>query len=146
MLIFSNIDGDISLLNVHWRVDCKTVVFFSKSVKKSVKRGVRVSFSLVPDILFDCQCVVEYPRIRTVLQSNWGVAMIKLCLWSKKSAIWWVFGPQTAGPPAVFLCGPYFVLWREWQGSHNNSQKTTKLMNSNQKHRNTSKVSLLYLF
>ena len=23
-----------------------------------------------------------------------------------------------------FLCCLYFVLWREWQGSHNNSQKT----------------------
>ena len=27
---------------VYNKVDCKTVVFFSKSVKKSVKRGVRV--------------------------------------------------------------------------------------------------------
>ena len=39
-------------------IDCKTVgFFFSKLVKKSVKRGVRVLlsvFSLVPDLLFDC--------------------------------------------------------------------------------------------
>ena len=55
--------------------------FFSKSVKKSVKRGVRVLrarspgavslsvFSLVPDLLFDCSRVLEYAKIRTVLQS-----------------------------------------------------------------------------
>ena len=77
-------------------VDCKTVrFFFSKSVKKSVKRGVTVLrapqtpvvrvrreknfwrlspvslsvFSLVPDLLFDCSPVLEYAKIRTVLQS-----------------------------------------------------------------------------
>ena len=46
--------------------------FFSTSVKKSVKRGVSpVSlsvFSLVPDLLFDCSRVLEYAKIRTVLQ------------------------------------------------------------------------------
>ena len=45
--------------------------FFSKSAKKSVKRGVRVVcsvFSLVPDLLFDCLRVLEYVKIRTVLQ------------------------------------------------------------------------------
>ena len=73
--------------------------FFSKSVKKSVKRGVRVLrarsarasharracearekkrlspvslsvFSLVPDLLFDCSRVLECAKIRTVLRSN----------------------------------------------------------------------------
>ena len=55
--------------------------FFSKSVKKSVKRGVRASharlspvslsvFSFVPDLLFDCSRVLEYAKIRTVLQSS----------------------------------------------------------------------------
>ena len=68
-------------------------MFFSKSVKKSVKRAVRVLrakrasgrvrqekknvspqvslsvFSLVPDLLFDCLHVLEYAKIRTVLQS-----------------------------------------------------------------------------
>ena len=45
-----------------------------------------------------------------------GAAMVEVCLWSKKSAIRWVFGPQTAfeqtksGQPAVFLCCLYFVL------------------------------------
>ena len=34
-------------------------VFFSKSVKKSVKRGVRVYFSLVPVLLYDCSRVLE---------------------------------------------------------------------------------------
>ena len=80
-------------------LDCKTVgFFFSKSVKKSVKRGVRVLrarsarashalraceargkkrlspvslsvFSLVPDLLFDCSRALEYAKIRTVLPS-----------------------------------------------------------------------------
>ena len=68
-------------------------VFFSKTVKKSVKRGVRVLrsrgvrglkceakgnlspvslsvVSLVPDLLFDCSRVLEYAKIRTVLQSR----------------------------------------------------------------------------
>ena len=70
--------------------------FFSKSLKKSVKRGVRVLrawsarasyarserkkrlspvslsvFSLVPDLLFDCSRVLEYAKIRTVLQSKY---------------------------------------------------------------------------
>jgi len=77
--------------------------FLSKSVKKSVKHGVRVlrarsvrasqarigrvrrekknlflasisslalGFSLVPDLLFDCLHVLEYAKIRTVLQSR----------------------------------------------------------------------------
>ena len=68
-------------------------MFFSKSVKKSVKRAVRVLrakrasgrvrqeiknvspqvslsvLSLVPDLLFDCSHVLEYAKIRTVLQS-----------------------------------------------------------------------------
>ena len=64
--------------------------FFSKSVKKSVKCGVRVLrtrsarvsharrayvpvslsvFSLVPDLLFNCSRVLEDAKIRTVLQS-----------------------------------------------------------------------------
>ena len=67
-------------------LDCKTVsFFFSKSVKKSVKRGVRVFtrakhaslspvslsvFSLVPDLLFYCSRVLEYAKIQTVLQST----------------------------------------------------------------------------
>ena len=82
-----------------------------------------------------------------------GTAMIEVCLWSKKSTIRWVFKPQAAfkwtrsGWPAVFLCCLYFVLWREGQGSNNNSQK--KRVNRwihAKKHKNTSKVSLLYSF
>ena len=65
------------------------MVFFSKSVKKSVKGDVRVLrarsarashprlspvslsvFGLVPDLLFDCSHVLEYAKIRTVLQSR----------------------------------------------------------------------------
>ena len=78
----------------------KQSAFFSKSVKKSVKRGVRVLsarasharrvckarekkpyfqrlspvslsvFSLVPDLLFDCSRILEYAKIRTALQST----------------------------------------------------------------------------
>ena len=51
----------------------KQSVFFSKSVKKSVKRAVRVSlsvFSLVQDLLFDYSRVLEYEKIWTVLQSK----------------------------------------------------------------------------
>ena len=52
--------------------------FFLKSVKKLVMRGVRVlrgrsaraSHTRVPDLLFDCSRVLEYPKIRTVLQSK----------------------------------------------------------------------------
>ena len=65
-------------------------VFFAKSVKKSVKRAVRVLrtrsaqashsrnvspqvslsvFNLVPDLLFDFSRVLEYAKIRIVLQS-----------------------------------------------------------------------------
>ena len=66
--------------------------FFSKSVKKSVKRGVRVLrarssrasharracefpvslsvFSLVPDLLSDCSRVLEHATVRTVLQTT----------------------------------------------------------------------------
>ena len=62
----------------------KQSVFSSKSVKKSVKRGVRVLcartarasvFSLVPHLLFDCSLVLEYAKIRTVLQSNFDQAI-----------------------------------------------------------------------
>ena len=84
------------ILTVGHAVDCKTDGF-SKSVKKSVKRGVRVLrarsarasharargktlnrlspvslsvFSLVPDLLFDSSRELEYPKIRSVLQSS----------------------------------------------------------------------------
>ena len=63
-----------------WRLGlfqtAKQSVFSSKSVKKSVKRGVRVLrartarekklFSLVPHLLFDCSRVLEYAKKRTV--------------------------------------------------------------------------------
>ena len=99
-----------------------------------------------------------------------GAAMIEVCLWSKKSASRWVFLPTSSpgtrlfsgckplsrlrvdkvrtGLLAVFLCCLYFVLWRKWQESNNDSPKK-KWLNRwihTKKHRNTSKVSLLYLF
>ena len=52
-------------------VDCKTVVFSSKSVKNSVKRGVRVLSARRVRASHDCSRVLEYAKIRkkTVLQS-----------------------------------------------------------------------------
>ena len=67
-------------------VDCKTVGFFlkiskeiDKAWRKSLTRAKRASltrfspvslsvFSLVPDLLFDCSRVLEYAKMRTVLQ------------------------------------------------------------------------------
>ena len=46
------------------RTDCKTVGFFAKSIKKSVKRS-----------LFDCSRVLEYAKIRTVLQSTFSQSL-----------------------------------------------------------------------
>ena len=72
-------------------IDCKTVCFFlkisreiGKVWRKSLTRAKRASltgrvrrlspvslsvFSLVLDLLFDCSRVLEYAKIRTVLQS-----------------------------------------------------------------------------
>ena len=73
-------------------IDCKTVGFFlkiskeiGKAWRKSLTRAKLASltrpyfkrlspvslsvFSLVPDLLFDCSRVLEYAKIRTVLQS-----------------------------------------------------------------------------
>ena len=43
-------------------IDCKTVGFFLQISKKI--------FSLVPDLLFYCSRVLEYAKLRTVLQSS----------------------------------------------------------------------------
>ena len=68
-------------------IDCKTVGFFlkiskeiSKAWRKSLTRAKRASltlspvslsvFRIIPDLLFDCSCVLEYAKIRTVLQST----------------------------------------------------------------------------
>ena len=63
-------------------VDCKTVGFFlkiskemGKAWRKSLTRAKRASltlsvFSFVADLLFDCSRVLEYAKIRTVLQSS----------------------------------------------------------------------------
>ena len=52
----------------YFLLDCKTVGFFLSPVSLSV-------FSLVSDLLFDCSRVLEYAKIRTVLQSE----LSKLC-------------------------------------------------------------------
>ena len=62
-------------------LDCKQSGFFSKSVKKSITRGVRVLRAWntePPDLLFDCSRVLEYTKIRTVLQST---IFPNVCLW-----------------------------------------------------------------
>ena len=48
----------------------KSRFFFSKSVKKSVKRGVRVLSARRVRASHDCSRVLEYAKIRTVLQSK----------------------------------------------------------------------------
>ena len=81
-------------------VDCKTVGFFflkiskeiGKACRKNLTRAKRASLtrpksesifsvsplvslsvlSLVPDLLFDCSRVLEYEKIRTVLQSTFN--------------------------------------------------------------------------
>ena len=84
--------------------------FSSKSEKKSVKGGIKVLrarsarashacraceareknspvslfvFSLVPDLLFHCSRLLEYPKIRTVLQSTIGHFRVPPSLWIK---------------------------------------------------------------
>ena len=68
-----------SLVSVE--LDCKTVGFFLKiskeigkawrEARESLSPPVSLSvFSLVPDLLFDCSRVLEYAKIRTVLQST----------------------------------------------------------------------------
>ena len=74
----------VSLILIHWiliyplhsaiqrlnRHQNSRFFFFSKSVKKSIRAVSLSVFSLVPDLLFDCSRVLEYAKIRTVLQSN----------------------------------------------------------------------------
>ena len=75
-------EADVVCHRSNVKLDCKTVGLFLKIRKASVKRGVRVlgarsarvsharRFSLVPDLLFDCSRVLEYAKMRIVLQSN----------------------------------------------------------------------------
>ena len=84
-----------------------------------------------------------------------GAAMIEVYLCSKKicdsMGFWAANRPRVdeVRPLAVFLCCLYFVLWREWQRwqrSNNNRQKTRlNRWIHTKNHRNTSKVTLLYL-
>ena len=89
--------GDLDTKLGRWRsgtalsLDCKTVGFFLKISKeignawrKTLMRANRARekkrispvslsvFSLVPHLLFDCSRVLEYAKIRTVLQSTLG--------------------------------------------------------------------------
>ena len=50
-------------------MDCKTVSFFLK-IGKEIGKAWRKSLTRVPDLLFDCSRVLEYAKIRTVLQSR----------------------------------------------------------------------------
>ena len=69
-------------------VDCKTVGFIPKISKEIGKAcGVRVlrarsarasHANLVSDLLFDCSRVLEYAKIRTVLQSTTVAVLMQL--------------------------------------------------------------------
>ena len=83
----------IPITIVRHELDCRTVGFFLKTVKKdkvwrkSLTRAKRASlicpsvsltvFSLSPDLLFECSRVLEYAKIRTVLQSTHELKMQK---------------------------------------------------------------------
>ena len=73
-------------------LDCKTVGFFlkiskeiGKAWRKSLTRAKRLSpvslsvFSLIPDLLFDCSRVLEYAKIRPVLQSSQNYFLLITC-------------------------------------------------------------------
>ena len=68
-----------------------------------------------------------------------GVAMIEVCLWSKKSAIRWVFGPHPPlnrqGPDRrLFFCAAFTSYYEESdRGQTITAKKTTKSPISNQK-------------
>ena len=79
-------------------IDCKTVGFFlkiskeiGKAWRESLTRAKRASqrlspvslsvFSLVPHLLFDCSHVLEYAKIRTVLQSKHLKVFKAIRLW-----------------------------------------------------------------
>ena len=102
----------IRIVPCNINLDCKTVGFFSKSVKKSAKRGVRVwrartarasvfpvslsVFSLVPDLLFNCSRVLEYAKIRTVLRSY-----INLTLINYSQRLHWNKTPEFRSPEKI---------------------------------------------
>ena len=48
----------------------KTSKEIGKAWRKSLTRANHANLSLVPHLLFDCSHVLEYAKIRTVLQSN----------------------------------------------------------------------------
>ena len=68
-----------------------------------------------------------------------GVEMIEVCLWSKKSAIRWVFGPHPPlnrqGPDRrLFFCAAFTSYYEESdRGQTITAKKTTKSLISNQK-------------
>ena len=65
--------------NIKSQIDCKTDGFFLK-ISKEIDKACRKSltrakhalsvFSLVPDLLFHCSRVLEYAKIRTILESK----------------------------------------------------------------------------
>ena len=91
-----------------WHLGCKTVGFFlkiskeiGKAWRKSLVRAKRASltgwvkrekknvflaslpnlalcFQPCPDLLFDCSRVLEYAKIRTVLQSRWHLKGLRI--------------------------------------------------------------------
>ena len=72
------VEADVVCHRSNVKLDCKTVGFFlkiSKEIGEAWRKSLRrVSharrFSLVPDLLFDCSRVLEYAKMRIVLQSD----------------------------------------------------------------------------
>ena len=87
--------GDLINVSFHRlqnsRFFCKRSQEIGKAWRKSLTRAKRVRrekkslspvslsvFSLVPDLLFDCSRLLEYAKIRTVLQSSLSVVLNRL--------------------------------------------------------------------
>ena len=60
----------ISLLFFQFKIDCKTVGFFLK-ISKEIGKAWRKSLT------FDCSRVLEYAKIRTVLQSTFTIFLYR---------------------------------------------------------------------
>ena len=80
-----------------------------------------------------------FQRHASLLNVFCGVAMIEVCLWSKKSAIRWVFGPHPPlnrqGPDRRLFFGAAFTSYYEESDRDQTitAKKTTKSLISNQK-------------
>ena len=90
-----------------------------------------------------------FQRHASLLNVFCGVAMIEVCLWSKKSAIRWVFGPHPPlnrqGPDRrLFFCAAFTSYYEESdRGQTITAKKNDQIADF--KPKNTG-ISVLYLF